>query len=135
MSTSVQVIIGVLFVFGCLVWPAVLVWGWVRWVLRPKKGTLAATLCLLGFILSTASALLAVSTIAYARVHPFPFYDPFLMRIYRTGALLSLGALLLGIAGAWRNNSLRWHAPVSGIGSLAFWIIAAERRIRVVVDV
>jgi hypothetical protein len=126
MSASVQVIFGILFVLGYLVSPVTLVWGWPRWMLGPNKGNVASILSLLGFVLSTASALLAISSIIYAQFHRFPFYDPLLLRIFRTGVLLSLGGLVLGLAGVWRTNSLRWHAPMAGIGTLAFWILAAE---------
>ena len=81
---------------------------------------------LAGFVLATASALLAVSTIAYAQIHHFPYYDPLLLRIFRTGALLSLGGIAFGISGVWRPSSTRWYAPTSAVATLAFWILAAE---------
>ena len=37
-----------------------------------------------------------------------------------------LGAIVFGLGGVWRPSSLRWHAPVAAIGTLAFWIMAAE---------
>jgi len=35
-------------------------------------------------------------------------------------------ALVLGLSGAWKKGSLRWHTPVFALGTLAFWILAAE---------
>ncbi len=126
MSISVQVMVVVLFLVGYLLSPAMLIWGWARWVRQPKLRTVPAILSLLGFILATASALLALSAAAYSLViGGFPYYDPLLMRIFGIGALLSLGGLALGISGIWRTSSLRWHAPVSAIATFAFWIVAA----------
>jgi hypothetical protein len=105
----------------------VLIWGWARWINHPKLRTVPSILSLAGFVLAMASALLAVSSIAYAQViHGFRFYDPLLMRLFRWGILLSLGAIMFGVGGVWRPSSLRWHAPVAAIGTLAFWAMAAE---------
>jgi hypothetical protein len=105
----------------------VLIWGWARWINHPKLRTVPSILSLTGFVLAMASALLAVSSIAYAQViHGFRFYDPLLMRLFRWGILLSLGAIMFGVGGVWRPSSLRWHAPVAAIGTLAFWAMAAE---------
>jgi hypothetical protein len=127
LSTSTQVIFGVLIAAGYFVSPIVLIWGWARWINLAKLRTALSILSLAGFVLATASALLAVSSIAYAQViHGFRFYDPSLMRLFRCGVLLSLGAIVFGLGGVWRPSSLRWHAPVAAIGTLAFWIMAAE---------
>jgi len=64
---------------------------------------LTDAVALLGFILASASALLAVSAMAYSLMRGgFPFYDPLLMRIFGVGGLLSLGGLVFGVGGAWR---------------------------------
>jgi len=120
-----QIIVGILIALGYLVTPTALIWGWTTWTRQPKQKTLPAILSLIGFIFATASAILAVSSIAYAQVHHFPYYDPLLLRIFRWGGLLSLAGLLFGIGGVWRPGALRWHAPLCGLGMLAFWFIAA----------
>src|SRR6476646_5113180 len=107
--------IGLLFAVAYLLPPIVLVWGWFRWFSEPLKRTAPAVLSLIGFLLATLSALLAVTTIAYAQIHRFPFFDPLLLRIFRWGALLSVGGVLFGIAGIWRPSSVRWHAPASAL--------------------
>jgi hypothetical protein len=96
------------------------------WAKSPKLRTIASVLSLIGFILATASALLVLLSAAYAQIHHFPYYDPLLLRIFRWGLLLSFCGMVFGIGGVWRLSSLRWHAPVSGLGMLAFWIMAAE---------
>jgi len=124
-TISLKVLLWVLVAPGYLGSPTVLIWGWIRWVKRPKPRTLLPVLSLIGFVLATGSALLAIGSAAYALViHGFQFYDPRLMRIYACGSLLSLGGIVLGIAGVWRPSSLRWHAPASGLCMLAFWIMA-----------
>jgi hypothetical protein len=126
LSTSVQVVFAVLIALSYIVSPVMLIWGWARWAWQPKSGAVAAILSLVGFSFATASAALAVSSVAYAQVHHFGFYDPLLLRIFRWGLLLSLIGILSSIGGVWRQSSLRWHALISGIGTLAFWVLAAE---------
>ena len=126
MGTSVQVAIDIVIFLGYVVAPISLVWGWIRWIRRPKLRAVMPRLSLVGFMLATASAFLAASTIVYAyRMRGFGHYAPLLPKAFRAGALLSLGGILFGIGGIWRASSLRWHAPVSGIATLAFWIIGA----------
>jgi hypothetical protein len=121
-----KVMFVILTAIGYLATPIILVWGWLRWIRLPKLRTAPSTLSFAGFILTTASALLAVATIAYAQVHHFLYYDPLLLRIFRWGALLSLGGTVLGIGGVWRPNSLRWHAPASAVCMLTFWVMTAS---------
>jgi len=126
MSTSTEVTFVILFIVGYVVPPILLIWGWLRWAIEPRLRTTPSILSLVGFVLATVSALLAILTIAYAQVHHFPYYDPLLLRIFRWGALLSLGGILFGIAGVWRPSAIRWHAPACSLGMLAFWILAAS---------
>jgi hypothetical protein len=126
MSVPTQVIFGILFGFGYVVAPIMLIWGWARWLGRPKQRSIPSILSLIGFVFATASGLVAVASAAYAQViHGFALYDPLLLRMFRTGSLLSLAGILFGIGGAMRPNSLRWHAPVSAAGMLALWFVAA----------
>jgi hypothetical protein len=122
----VQVVFAILIALSYVVSPVVLIWGWARWTGQPKSRTVASILSLVGFSFATASAALAVSSVAYAQIHHFGFYDPLLLRIFRWGFLLSMTGILFGIGGVWRQSSLRWHAPISGLGTLAFWVLAAE---------
>lgn len=126
MSISIQIIFGILIALSYLATPIALIWGWTRWARHPKPRTVPAILSLIGFVLGFASAVLAVSSISYAQVHHFPYYDPLLLRIFRSGGLLSLGGILLGISRVWRPGPLRWHAPICGLGMSAFWLLAAE---------
>jgi hypothetical protein len=48
------------------------------------------------------------------------------MKIFAIGFLLSIGGFFFGVGGLWRANALRWHAPVSALATLAFWIVAAQ---------
>ena len=126
MSTSVQVLAVLLAILGYLGAPITLIWGWARWAVLPKSRTVPSMLSLLGFILASASALLAISTLAYAFGHRFAYYDPQLLKIMRAGVLLSLGGLVFGLSGVWKANALRWHAPVSAAATFAFWFLMAS---------
>jgi hypothetical protein len=127
MSIAIEVLFGVLIGLGLVVAPIALCWGWIRWIRQPKDRSVSSVLSLIGFVLATASGLLALSWMVYAYViHGFEFYDPVFLRMARAGILLALGGTLFGIGGAWRAASLRWHAPLAAVGTLAFWILTAE---------
>lgn len=127
MKLGMEIFFAVLIGAAYLLAPIMLIWGWIRWLRKREPVDRPFYLAFIGFILSTASALLAIGSIAYAHsIHGFPYYDPRLLRIYRWGGLLSLGGMILGFTGSSRPNSLRWQAPLAGVVMLAFWIIAAE---------
>lgn len=80
----------------------------------------------IGFALSTICALLAIATIVYAVAsHSFAYHDPWLLGIFRWGALLSFCGVILGLTGISKPTGLRWQAPLAGVEMLAFWIVAA----------
>lgn len=125
MSTFMKAFYWALIVGGFVGAPTLLVWGWFRWMLRPKQRDLCSILSVAGFLFATASGLLAVSSVMYSvGVGGFRYYDPRLLKIFRWGLLLSLVGVVLGISGVWRPSSTRWHAPASAVGTLMFWIMA-----------
>ena len=126
MSISFQAFLVLLVILGYLISPISVVWGWVRFARHEwHRRRVLPMLTLGGFVLATASALLAFGAVSYAQFHHFPYYDPLLMKIFGTGFLLSFGGLLLGMVGIWRSSSLRWHAPIAAIATAAFWFVAA----------
>lgn len=105
--------------------PVVLVTGWIRWRRRPS-GDPGLRISLIGFVLGSASALLAACSILVAFLSGgFRYYDPVLLQIYRIGILLSLGGLVCAAIGAFRRSILRWHALVLSLGMLALWFMWA----------
>ena len=127
MKSGMGVFFAVMVAMGYLLAPIMLIWGWIRWINKREKLGRPFFLSLIGFILSTASGVLAVSAIVYAAaIHGFQFYDAMLLRIYLWGFLLSAGGIVLGFTGVSAPNALRWHAPLAGLGMLAFWLIAAS---------
>jgi len=127
MSLSSVVFFTLLFVIGYLVAPAMLVWGWVRWIKqRPRLWTTSSTLSFIGFLLASASALFAIWVIFFGVGGGFehPLDYSFFYRCIGRGVVLSLSALVFAIGGVWQRNSLRWQAPASAIGTLAFWLLA-----------
>jgi hypothetical protein len=96
--------------------------------MEPKQRTLTSILSLIGFLLASASALLALSAIICAQIiyaqviHGFRYQDPWLPRLFRAGGLISIAGIVFGLSGVWRKNSLRWQSPVAALGALAFWL-------------
>jgi len=111
---------------GYLLAPSMIFWGWVLWVKEPKLMALSPIVSLVGLILATTSAMLALLTASYARVHTFQHFDPVLRRIMRWGLLLSASGLLFGIGGVFQKGPTRWQSPLSAVGTAAFWVLAAE---------
>jgi hypothetical protein len=119
-----------LLLFGYLVAPTALVWGWVRWMKQqPRLWTISSTLSFVGFLLASASALFALGMIHYALAGWFehtsntPNFSLF-FRWMQRGEVLSLAAFAFAVGGVFQRSSIRWQAPASAIGTLAFWLIA-----------
>ena len=122
MSASAQAIYGLLIILG-IVGPIMLTWGWIRWVLQREKRTVTAILSLIGFLLATASALIAVSFILVVAFFGVYNLDPLWPSVFKIAAWLSLAGVVFGLGGMWRPSLLRWHSPVGAIGILAFWTL------------
>lgn len=106
--------------------PAVVIWGWMRFLRRPRVRGVAPALSITGLGLATASTVLAIGSVLYAHaIGGFPFYDPLLLKIYRWGGLLSISALLFAIAGVWHPHPTRWHSLAASLVILLFWFAAA----------
>jgi hypothetical protein len=119
----VSTILSLLATTAFLALPAVMIWGWLRWMRRRKPVTLFSILSLIGLGFATASQSLAISIVVYAKVKGgFEFYDPSLMRIYAQGTSLSLVGSSLAAIGVWRASPLRWHALACSIGTLLYWL-------------
>jgi hypothetical protein len=68
--------------------------------------------------------ILAIGTVFYSlTTGGFRFYDPTLLKLYRSGLLLGLGGLVFALVGVWNRNSLRWHAPALSLSMLLLWLI------------
>ena len=132
MTPGNMVLFTVLFGLGYLAAPAMLVWGWLRWIKqRPRVWTICSTLSFVGFLLATGSALFAVWMVCYGAAGGFikshgqysPDYGLF-YRFIRWGTVLSLLGVAFALGGVWRRGAVRWLAPASAVGTLAFWIVA-----------
>ena len=118
-----SLVFGIFVVLIYLFLPLAVVWGWVRWMKSKRTQGIISYFALTGFALATASILLAISAVLYARhIGGFPYYDPRLLRIYRWGSLLSLTGFTFAVVGLWKPSPLRWFAPVCTLGSLVYWI-------------
>jgi hypothetical protein len=105
--------------------PALLLWGWIRWIKSPSPLRASSTLSLIGFSFATSSALIAFSAHLYARfIRSFPSHDPALMKIYACGCLLSSLGIAFAVGGTARHGPVRWLAPACAFGTLLFWLLA-----------
>ncbi|MBS1804655.1 MAG: hypothetical protein JST28_14930 [Acidobacteria bacterium] len=132
MTPAFTVFYSFLFGLGYIVAPSMLVWGWVRWVKqRPRSWTIFSIVSFAGFLLATASALYGIWMICFGVGGGFltssqgysPDYGLF-YKFVRRGVVISVIAVAFAIGGIWREGSVRWQAPASAVGTLAFWLIA-----------
>jgi hypothetical protein len=121
MRTWDQILFAALAILGFFGPPTFIVWGWARWLMRPKQWTIISILSLTGFILATLSSITALCAIGHAgEVH---YFDPMMWELFRLGVLISLTGIVLGLAGVWRGSPLRWHSPISSVTTLALWFM------------
>jgi hypothetical protein len=122
-----------LLLFGYLVAPSALAWGWVKWKKqRPRLWTVSSTLSFVGFLLASVSAIFALWMVVYASAGGFehtpnmttysPNYSLF-FRWMQRGEVLSLVAVAFTVGGVFKRSAIRWQAPASAVGTLAFWLI------------
>jgi hypothetical protein len=105
-----------------IVGPVMLTWGWIRWILQREKRTFTAILSFIGFLLATASALIAVAFILVAAFFGVYNLNPLWPSVSKIAAGLSVAGVMLGLGGVWRPGLLRWHCPVGAVGILSFWM-------------
>jgi hypothetical protein len=70
-SLSLRIFVAILAFLAYVVAPITFVWGWTRWRQLRRSRTLSAKLSLTGFILASASGLVAIVMIGYALTHGF----------------------------------------------------------------
>ena len=117
-----QVFLGILAVLGFFGTPAMLVWGWARWLMRPKQWTITSILSLTGLSLATASAVVALCVVGHAGSVDGNF-DSLMRSLFRVGILTSLGGIVFAIGGVWTPNSMRWHSAISAVSTSALWLM------------
>ena len=117
----------VLYVFAVFIaLPAgVIVFGWALWRVREQPRTVSGVLSLMGFVLTTLSCLLAISSAVYGHAHWLVARDYLPIKFVKCGLFLSLGGLGFGIIGLWRPSPLRWYAPACALGMLLLWFVLA----------
>jgi len=132
MTPASTIFFALLFGLAYLIAPTMLVWGWVRWSKdRPRSWTFFSTLSFVGFGIATSSALYAIWIILYAGSNGFgtafdhyaPDYDAFYRCVVRE-MILSFVGTVFAIGGIFRRGPVRWQAPASAVGTLAFWLLA-----------
>src|SRR4051812_49053602 len=85
--------------------PLLFISGWFLCIRRPREAGVFPALSLLGFVIGSLSTLLAAGAFVYGQaIGGFPYYDPRLLRIVRLGLILSLVAILFGLAGVWKRS-------------------------------
>jgi len=125
-KTLINVAIGAVSLGVIIAGPILMVWGWLDWAIKPAAPGGLKFLSLIGFAFGSASVLLAVGSLTYSHsIGGFAYYDPLLMKIYKTGFLLSLSGLILGLSGVWRKHLLRWRAIGLSVSTMLMWFAFA----------
>ena len=119
------ILFAIAMILAYVVSPVALAVGWMVWIYsHPKQWNILSVLSFSGFITATASAAFAIWTILYASSDGFKGGYGLFYRVIAWGGILSILSLVCSIAGIWRKGPLRWWAPFSSLGTLAFWMIA-----------
>jgi len=121
-----QIVLPIVLILAYAGLPAGIVWGWMRWIREQRKATVAGILSLIGFAFATLAGLLAVGAVLFGGPGSYAYYDPRLLRIFRSGLLLSLVGFGFGMCGVWRSNPLRWLSPSCAFGMFLFWLLMAS---------
>jgi len=109
-----------------LVSPVLLICAWAQWFRQPKSRTVASTFSLVGIVLATTSAALAIAAVVYAQTHRFPAF-----RTRRSQECIEWGWGFPGSSRfwSWRNLAAGFITLVcAGVfrpATLAFWMLAA----------
>jgi hypothetical protein len=129
-----EILFATLLILAYVLAPIMLFWGWMRWTIRrPRIWTIPSTLSFAGFVCASASAVFAICVIFYGSsggfehtpgVSPYSSNVRFFYQCIAIGAALSALGFVIAIGGLWRKNQLRWHAPITAIATLAFWLLA-----------
>jgi hypothetical protein len=110
----------------CIAIAFVLVSGWFDWARQPRRRDAFSLLALMGYSLATASLLIAVGSLVYARrIGGFAQDHPLWIRLIRLGLALSFGGLIFAFVGLWRRSALRCYALALSLGTLFFWCAAS----------
>ena len=121
-----QHVLAGLIIAGYVSIPLLAISGWMRWRNARNERKRVWHPSFIGFVLGCASLVWAVGSIVFVRaIGGFPYYDPHLRLIYRTGLLISLFALLVSLGGLISKTALRWHAPALSLLMLLLWIFWA----------
>jgi hypothetical protein len=104
--------------------PALLIWGWIRWIRhKPRSWTMGPLFSFVGFCLATAAYVWGIVVIVVG--FDFEHNGNYIGRFVEFGAILSLAALALTIGGVGRKSPLRWHAPSLSLCAVCFWLLGA----------
>ena len=126
MNEIANIVLGLFALIVIFAGPVLMIWGWLDWALKPNAEGWLKFLSLSGFTFGSASVFLAAGSLAYSSsIGGFAFYDPLLMKIYRTGFLLSLSGLIFGLLGIWRKHLLRWRAIGLSLSTMLMWFVFA----------
>src|SRR5690349_14683931 len=94
-------------------WP---IYGWQKWlVLRRESSTKPLHAITVAWALASASAILYVGTTFVGLIRRWPFYDPVLMAIYKTGLLLALVGFLSGLVLLILRRKLALHTTAISV--------------------
>ena len=105
--------------------PALLFRSWLLWLRQKNQpSTRSFSFSWIGLVLASLSSLTAIGGFVFSAVVGPAYYDPVLMKIFFTGLLISLAALLAGLCGLQGKDSIRWHSVALGSSTVLFWFFS-----------
>lgn len=104
--------------------PAAVAYGWIRFAMARTKRDSGYWMSILGFCLTTVSAVLAVGTLLWSSLHgrQAPADSP-LLTLYSLGVIISGSGLLSSLLGVAQRNPLQWLAVGTSFGVTCFWLL------------
>ncbi len=100
--------------------PPIMIWGWYRWWKGRTTGTAGQLVSFTGFVISTASVLLAVGL--YMRPSDTGSSDQVFELITSFGMHVALAGIPFTVVGTGWPGSLRWHALACSLLIPFYWL-------------
>jgi hypothetical protein len=103
--------------------PAVMAWGWTRYVKNPNNWSVPSIFSLCGLALATLSSVFSIMFLLHAHsMTSIWIFDQWANFLF-DGFFFTLIAIVFGFVGLLKRNPLRWPALVCASITFPFWFV------------